>query len=110
MSTSRVALVTGAAQGIGRGIALRLAAEGLDVAVNDIASKASQLEEVKQLIEKCGRKSTVLPGDVSKEAEVEEMVAKCVEELGSLDVMVANAGVVIWKPFVDCKDPSRCLV
>jgi NAD(P)-dependent dehydrogenase (short-subunit alcohol dehydrogenase family) len=99
----QVALVTGAAQGIGKAIALRLAGDGLDVAINDIPSKIGQLEEVKQLIEKAGRKAAITPGDVSKEDEVASMVAKCIEHLGSLDVMVANAGICMFKPFLDSK-------
>jgi NAD(P)-dependent dehydrogenase (short-subunit alcohol dehydrogenase family) len=105
MSSSRVALVTGAAQGIGKAISLRLAADGLDIALNDLPSKASQLQEVKELVEKAGRKATIAPGDVTNEDEVATMIAKCVEDLGSLDVFVANAGIVLWKPFLDSKQP-----
>jgi NAD(P)-dependent dehydrogenase (short-subunit alcohol dehydrogenase family) len=103
MSTTRIALVTGAAQGIGKAIALRLAADGLDIALNDIPSKASQLEEVKTLVEKAGRKAAIVPADVSKESQVIVMIANCVNQLGSLDVMVANAGIVLWKGFTESK-------
>ncbi|KAJ7349640.1 hypothetical protein DFH08DRAFT_742192 [Mycena albidolilacea] len=87
------ALVTGAAQGIGRAIALRLAADGFDVAINDIASKAAQLDGVKDEIIAAGRRSAVFGGDVSVDADVKAMVAGVVEALGGLDVMVANAGI-----------------
>ncbi|KAJ7073995.1 hypothetical protein C8F01DRAFT_1098929 [Mycena amicta] len=91
----RVALVTGAAQGIGRAIALRLARDGLDVGVADLPSKIGALEELVKEIEALatGRKVCALGMDVSKEEQVSGMVAEVVEKLGRLDVMVANAGV-----------------
>ncbi|TFY54331.1 hypothetical protein EVJ58_g8926 [Rhodofomes roseus] len=84
--STRVAIVTGAAQGIGLSIALRFADDGLDVAVNDIAPKSSKLEEVVSQIRAKGRRSLALPGDVSNEEEVKAMVARVVEELGGIDV------------------------
>lgn len=86
-SYTRVALVTGAAQGIGRGIALRLAADGLDVAVDDLPSQSQQLDEVVTEIRKMGRSSIALTYNISKGDEVELMVEKTVSELGRLDVV-----------------------
>lgn len=91
---TRVAIVTGGAQGIGKAIALRLAADGLDICVDDVASKTHLLKEVVAEIQQLGRKAIALPYDVTKEQEVKEMVEKTVAELGRLDVMVANAGIV----------------
>lgn len=106
--TKGTALVTGAAQGvyhclhdpvidsdlflvgIGRAIALRLAADGFDVAINDIASKAAQLDGVKDEIIAAGRRSAVFGGDVSVDADVKAMVAGVVEALGGLDVVSAT--------------------
>ncbi|KAJ7918888.1 hypothetical protein B0H13DRAFT_1709389 [Mycena leptocephala] len=98
------AFVTGAAQGIGRAIAVRLAADGFDVAINDIASKAAQLDSVKEDIIAAGSRSAVFCGDVSVDSEVRDMVAGVVAALGGLDVMVANAG--ISKPRASLLDVS----
>lgn len=84
---TRVALVTGGAQGIGRAIALRLAADGLDVAVDDILSETQRLEEVVTEIKKLGRKAVALTCDVRKEDEVKGMVEQTVAGLGRLDVV-----------------------
>ncbi|KAG9088900.1 hypothetical protein FRC07_012451, partial [Ceratobasidium sp. 392] len=98
---ARIAIVTGAAQGIGRAIAIRLAADGVDVAVNDIPQKKDELLELVREIERVGRKSIAVLGDVSKENEVTRMVAETVEELGGLDIMVANAGIYEWYSILD---------
>ncbi|KAJ3976774.1 NAD(P)-binding protein [Lentinula raphanica] len=93
-SIPRVAFITGAAQGIGKAIALRLASDGFKVAINDIHSKADQLESVAEDIKKThGIETCAVPGDVSVEHEVESMVGSAAKTLGSLDVMVANAGI-----------------
>ncbi|EMD36457.1 hypothetical protein CERSUDRAFT_115474 [Gelatoporia subvermispora B] len=90
----RIAIVTGAAQGLGLAIALRLADDGYDVAVNDLAVKSEALQEVVSQIQAKGRRSMPAIADVSVEDEVRDMVSRVVGELGGLDVMVANAGVL----------------
>ncbi|KAH7930784.1 NAD(P)-binding protein [Leucogyrophana mollusca] len=92
--TKGTAIVTGAAQGIGRSIALRLASDGFDVALNDLAAKKPQLDEVSQEIIEKGRRTVVVCADVSVEEDVKGMVDTVVQELGGVDVMVANAGIV----------------
>ncbi|QRV82891.1 Enoyl-(Acyl carrier protein) reductase [Ceratobasidium sp. AG-Ba] len=92
-STMKVAIVTGAAQGIGRAIALQLGSHGIDVAVNDISQKQEVLEGLVKEIEAMGRKALAVTADVSKEAEVQDMVKRTVENFGELNIMVANAGI-----------------
>ena len=99
--SSRVALVTGAARGIGRGIALRLAADGLDVAVNDLEANGDDLEKVAGEIRNEGRRAATVFADVSDADEVEGMVERVSDELGRLDVMVANAGIAQVAPLLD---------
>lgn len=82
-----IALITGSAQGIGRSIALRLARDGFDIALNDISSKREQLAAVADEVEKIGRKSLSVPADVTAEKEVKGMVQAVVKGLGGLDVV-----------------------
>jgi meso-butanediol dehydrogenase / (S,S)-butanediol dehydrogenase / diacetyl reductase len=98
---SRVALVTGAARGIGRGIALRLASDGLDVAVNDLEANGDELEEVAESVRGTGQHALAVTADVSDPGEVEGMVGRVADELGRLDVMVANAGIAQVKPLLE---------
>jgi NAD(P)-dependent dehydrogenase (short-subunit alcohol dehydrogenase family) len=82
-----VALITGSAQGIGRGIALRLAKDGFDIALNDVSSKRDQLRTVADDIKKIGRRTLLVPADVTVEEEVKGMVQDVSRELGGLDVV-----------------------
>jgi NAD(P)-dependent dehydrogenase (short-subunit alcohol dehydrogenase family) len=84
--TTKVALVTGAARGIGRAIALRLADDGFDIAVNDLPN-TPELNGLLREIENKGRRSLVVPADVSLEPEVVKMTQDVVQKLGSLDVV-----------------------
>ncbi|KAJ6606867.1 NAD-binding protein [Mycena sp. CBHHK59/15] len=93
MASNGIALVTGAGQGIGKAIALRLADDGYDVAVNDISRNDQNLDKVVAEIQAKGRSSSKHIADVSQEDEVRGMVERVVEKHGGLDVMVANAGV-----------------
>src|SRR5207237_6435924 len=91
-------LVTGASSGIGQAIAIRFAREGANVAIN-YRSGAEQAEETRCMARKArvhgngkdgGGKEMVVQADVSDEAQVKTMVAKVIEEFGSLDVLVNN--------------------
>jgi NAD(P)-dependent dehydrogenase (short-subunit alcohol dehydrogenase family) len=85
------ALITGAASGIGRASAIRFAEEGANVAVAD--RNLSAAEETAALVSKLGRKGIALQVDVSEPAQVHAMVERTVKELGSVDVLLAAAGV-----------------
>jgi NAD(P)-dependent dehydrogenase (short-subunit alcohol dehydrogenase family) len=89
---NQVALVTGAAKRIGRGIALTLAGAGARVAVNYNASGAAA-DEVVRAIERQGGQAVALQADVSKLAEVKKLVAAAEERLGPIDILVNNAGI-----------------
>ena len=86
-TSTRVAFITGGAQGIGESIALRLAQDGLDIAVFDIPGKEEQLKGVTKKIIDSGRKAIWTVGDVTDEESIKNAIAKTVEELGSLDVV-----------------------
>ncbi len=87
----KVALVTGAGQGIGRAIALRLARDGADIALVDI--DGAKLEAVAAEIVAAGRKASVFIADVSKREQVVAAVERAYQTLGGFDIIVNNAGV-----------------
>ncbi len=89
----KAAVVTGASRGIGRAIALGLAASGADVAVNFKAS-AAQAEEVCRLIQKMGRQSIAIQADVASSSQVDMMIERAAQAFdGRLDILVCNAGI-----------------
>lgn len=113
MESKGIAIITGAANGIGRAIALALADDGFNVAINDLASNKGKLDTLTQDIVQKGRQVSIIIGDVSQEADVKGMVESTVRDLGGLDLvsdhdvfaiynmaydhpiiqMVANAGI-----------------
>ena len=88
----RIALVTGASRGIGKAVALALAAGGADVAVN-YAGSAQAAEAVAEEIRAMGRKALVVQADVSDAASVQQMVERVIAEFGRIDILVNNAGI-----------------
>lgn len=86
----KVALVTGGDSGIGRAVAIAYAREGADVLVSYL-DEHEDAEDVARYVEAAGRRAVLAPGDVSDPAHCRELVRRCVEELGALDVLVVNA-------------------
>jgi 3-oxoacyl-[acyl-carrier protein] reductase len=98
----KVALVTGARRGIGRAVALGLARAGADVAVSDVSQE--DCERVAEEIRGLGRRALAIRCDVSRKAEVEEMVRRTVSGLGRLDILINNAGIARFKPFFELSE------
>ncbi len=94
----KVALVTGAAKRIGRSVALRLASEGADVAVNHRSSK-SEADEVVAQIAGMGRRAVAVQADVAKRTDVTALLAAVEREFGRLDILVNNAGMFFHAKF-----------
>lgn len=94
----KIAIVTGAAQGIGRGIALKLAESGVKVAVVDISDKVT---EVAKTLEDCGSSALALKCDVADYGQVQKTVEAVFSKFGRADILVNNAGIYPFKPFLD---------
>jgi 3-oxoacyl-[acyl-carrier protein] reductase len=94
MLKGKVALVTGSSRGIGRSIALALAAKGAEVAINCLAS-VEAAEGVAKEIRGLGRSAMVIRADVANKTEVDAMVKKVVDEFGKIDILVNNAGMSV---------------
>jgi NAD(P)-dependent dehydrogenase (short-subunit alcohol dehydrogenase family) len=105
----RVGLVTGAQQGIGRAIAVALAREGADVAINFLDDRAAA-ERVGAEVTALGRRTVVIPGDVSRRVDVEAMLESAVKALGTPDIVINNAGVFPRVAFLDMQDADWDLV
>jgi 7-alpha-hydroxysteroid dehydrogenase len=95
----KVAIVTGAGKGIGAAIATAFADAGADVAIT--ARTAADLEQVAAGVEALGRRALVHPGDINDLGVVAALVARTADELGSVDIVVNNAGGSLSRPFLD---------
>jgi glucose 1-dehydrogenase len=103
-----VALITGASQGIGQGIAMRFAQEGADIIVNDRNQQAA--DKVAETIRETGRRAIGIQADVSSVSQVQAMVDQAVKQFGRVDVLVNNAGVERRAPFEDVTEADYEIV
>ncbi len=99
----KVALVTGAQQGIGAAIALALAGEGADVAINWFDNQGDA-EAVAQGVRAKGRRAVLVRADVGKLGEIEAMIAEAEQRLGTIDILVNNAGVYPRVKFLEMRE------
>ena len=100
--TGRVAVVTGAGSGIGRGSAVRLAEVGATVVCTDVA--ADNAEATAASIREAGGEATSVPADVTRQADVDDLVAGVVRDHGRLDVMANVAGIIITNRLLDVSE------
>lgn len=96
--TGRVAIITGAARGMGRTHALLLAQSGAKVVVSDLSLK--DCEKVAEEVKSSGGEALTVKCDISKKEEVDQMVAKTIETFGKVDILVNNAGIFEVKEFL----------
>ena len=99
----KVALVTGAQQGIGAAIALALAGEGADVALNWLDNQADA-ETVAKGVRDKGRRAVLIKADVASSPEIDAMVAEAAQQLGIIDILVNNAGVYPRVKFLEMRE------
>jgi len=92
--SGRIVLVTGGRRGIGKALALAFARAGADIAICDIQTEIAELQATADEVRKLGRRCIAIPADVTCKADVENMVSKVKADLGSIDILINNAGIV----------------
>src|SRR5689334_19686030 len=97
----KIALVTGAGSGIGKGIALKLASCGAHVALHYYGDTREGTKEIMEAVEKSGGRAITLEADLTHTAEGVAMVEQVISEFGRLDILVSNAGISTEKPFFE---------
>ncbi len=101
----RVALVTGASKGLGAEIAIEAAREGADVIIN-YNSDQQGAEHVLSEVRSLGRKGMIFQANVGRKAEVEALVQAGLQAFDKIDVLVNNAGIALWKPFLELDEEN----
>ena len=103
----KIALVTGASRGIGEAIAIRLAEEGAHIAINYESESSKDLAEtVKEQIQSLGVKAIIVQADVGNKAQVEAMFEVVREKLGEVEILVNNAGIAPFEPFMKVSEET----
>ncbi len=97
----KVTIVTGASKGIGRAIALLFAQNKAKVVLS--ARNKKELEELAEQIKKQGGEAFAIPADMSKETDVKNLIDRTLEQYGTIDVLINNAGLGIWAPVAEMK-------
>lgn len=100
--SGKVAFVTGAGRGIGKGVALRLASHGADIVVNDV--NADSAEKTAEEVRKMGREAIAIPGDISKTSEIDRIFDILIKKFKRLDILVNNAGISMYRPILECSE------
>lgn len=103
--SSQVALVTGSSSGIGQAIAIRLAQDGADLAIN-YAHDLAGAQDTQRTVEQAGRRATIIQADIAQVDQARQLVADTVARLGRLDILINNAGIEIKQPFVDVTEEN----
>ncbi|MGI9086388.1 MAG: SDR family NAD(P)-dependent oxidoreductase [Chthoniobacterales bacterium] len=101
--SGKIALVTGSSQGIGEGIAIRLAEEGADVVINYLGN-SSEADDSVAKVRAAGRRAFAVQADVSKVGDIRRMIDESVAEFGRLDLLVNNAGIEKNAPFLEATE------
>jgi len=101
----RVVLVTGASQGLGAEIAREAAREGADVVINYFSHRDAA-EHVLVDVQRLGRRGIVCKADVGIKSEAAALVAAGIDAFGKIDVLVNNAGIALWKPFLELEESN----
>lgn len=100
--TDKIALVTGASKGIGRAIAIRLAAEGADLTLNYYPGEGDEeIRTTVAAVEAKGQRAVVIAADVSRVHELRSLVDAVLVAFGRIDILVNNAGITLWSPFFE---------
>lgn len=109
MLKGKTAIITGSGRGIGRAIALAMAAQGANIVVNDVNMESAG--EVVTEIEAMGRQAIAVKADVTVEEQVKAMIETCINRFGKLDILVNNAGIIQTAPVteIDGKDWDRVM-
>jgi sorbitol-6-phosphate 2-dehydrogenase len=97
---NKIAVVTGGAQGLGQAISQRLAREGCHVTIADMKDEAAQATAA-EIVKATGRKAFALKTDVTQEADVEKLFNRAVADFGHVDIVVANAAILIAEPIAE---------